>query len=101
MSFFRNPLEVPTRYQWDADSKLPLPEPGTAPGNCGVTCVTIIAQYYKDTFFGIYNTRRLIVRNDWQMYTTVTEQSQMLSKRGVPNLIDRPSLTQLHRYLAS
>lgn len=95
------PLDVPTRYQWDPDSRHPLPDPGTAPGNCGVTCVTHIAQYYRDQWFGIYTTRRLVVSDDTQLFTSVGDQAWMLSKRGVPNHILRPGIGEITRILAT
>lgn len=95
------PLDVPSRWQWDPDSRLPLPDPGTAPGNCGVTVVTHIAQYYRDTVYGIYATRRLVVSDDSQLFTSVGDQSWMLEKRGVPNHILRPTLPELTRLLAT
>ena len=100
MTRYIRPLDVRTRYQWDTDSKLPLPEPGTAPGNCGVTCVTVTAQYYKDQWFGIYSTRRLVVSNDSQLFTSVGDQSWMLEKRGVPNHISRPIIGEITSILA-
>lgn len=101
MSYFRSPLDCPTRYQWDADSRLPLPDPGTAPGNCGMTCAAHVGQYYTDKFTGIYRTRRLATDRDWEMSTTVSDQSLALEKLGVPNVITRPNLDQIHRYLAT
>jgi hypothetical protein len=101
MSHFITPLDMPARYQWDVDSKLPLPEPGTAPGNCGVTCVTATAQYYQDVRYGIYSTRRLVVSDDSQLFTSVGDQAWMLSKRGVPNHILRPTIRELTNILAN
>lgn len=100
MARYATPLDVPTRYQWDQDSRLPLPDPGTAPGNCGVTCVTVTAQYYRNQWFGIYATRKLVVSNDSQMFTSVGDQSWMLEKRGVPNHILRPTIAEITRILA-
>lgn len=98
-------LQTPFRRQWDDDSKLPgawaygqdayLYPSGTAPGNCGVTCVAMISQFYTDRWHGIYDTRRLVVRNDREMFTRTQDQALMLAKRGVPNTISRPSLTAI------
>lgn len=101
MGYYRTPLDVPVRYQWDADSRLPLPDPGTAPGNCGMTCVAHVAQYYTEKFTGIYHTRRLSTTEDWKMSTTISEQSLSLTKLGVPNIISRPTVAQITKYLST
>jgi hypothetical protein len=98
---YRTPLEVPARYQWDPDSQLPLPTPGTAPGNCGVTCATVMAQYVTDNKYGIYATRRLAVSNDSQMFTTISDQQLMLAKRGVAATAGRPTIETITNLVAA
>jgi hypothetical protein len=97
---FRRPLDVPFRRQWDPDSRLPMPDPGTAPGNCGMTVVTHMAQYYTDRWFGIFATRYLVMGNDLTLSSTVTQQSEALRRRGVENQIYRPDVDWLHRLVA-
>jgi hypothetical protein len=100
MGYYRTPLDVPPIYQWDQSSRLPLPDPGTAPGNCGPTVMTSIANYYKDRNFGIYDTRRLATAS-LELSTSIGDQSLMLAKRGVDNIISRPTVSQIKHYLSS
>lgn len=88
-------LQSPFRRQWDPDSRLPPPDPGTAPGNCGMTCVAVLIQFYRDQWRGIYAVRRLSTTRDWEMFTRISDQSLSLAKGGVPNVIDRPSVSSI------
>jgi hypothetical protein len=97
---YRTTLDVPTRYQWDTDSRLPAPDPGTAPGNCGITCVTVAEMYYNDQFHGIYTNRRLVTAS-LELSSTIGEQAQILWKRNVPNAIDKINLAGLHELMKS
>lgn len=90
-------LETPLRMQWDRDSRLPLPDPGTAPDNCGPTCVTMAVEFYKDRKYGIYDTRRLVAPAAGP--TSATQQRDMLRKRGVPADYMRLSIPQLRNRL--
>jgi hypothetical protein len=70
-------------YQWDSDSRYPLPDPGSAPNNCGPAVITNIANFYRDASYSIYATRRLAV-TDPRRGTSASEQAVMLNARGVP-----------------
>jgi hypothetical protein len=96
---YRQALDAPMRYQWDADSRFPLPDPGTAPGNCGVTCVAMMDHYYNDAFHGIYATRRLAVWDDRKLSTSISEQKTMAEKRGVPVIMAQPSVAAIRGLL--
>lgn len=79
----------PARYQWEENS---APSKST---NCGPACVTKIAQFYKDTWYGIEATRRLVA--DPEVPTTAAQQREMLIKRGVPASVRSVStLKELH-----
>jgi hypothetical protein len=94
---YRYAVEAPVHYQWDADSRLPSPDPGSAPNNCGPTSVENIAHFYRDARYGIYRTR--ILANGYPYgATTVGEQRTMLEKRGVPAIISQPSLTAIRAF---
>lgn len=97
-------VDVPFQRQWDKDSRLPLPDPGTAPGNCGPTAVEQVAEYYVGAAdkpdYGIFRTRRL-GNSNLKLSTTVQEQKNMLVKRGVPCSIKRPTVAELHKIVAS
>ena len=88
---YRSTLEFPLRMQWESSSRLPPPDPGTAPGNCGPTCVTMVAQFYRDVSYGIYSTRYL-ANKTLALSTSIGEQRTMLQLRGVPCIISRPSI---------
>src|SRR6188768_2941968 len=87
---YTSALTSPHRFQWEANS---------APSqsyNCGPTCVSKIAQFYRDTWSGIEATRRLGVADDYRG-TSCTEQGVMLAKRGVPNTVRQiDSIAELH-----
>lgn len=99
-------MEVPTRYQWDEDSRYPLPDPGTAPGNCGITCVTVAEMFYNDgaagtpNWHGIYQNRRMVTAS-LELSSTIGDQSLILWKRNVPNVLDKPTITGLHNIMAN
>jgi hypothetical protein len=79
----------PARYQWE-DNSAP-----SKSSNCGPACVTKIAQFYKDTWFGIEATRRLAAAPE--VPTSAAQQCTMLIKRGVPASVRSvPSLSELH-----
>jgi len=91
---YTSALTSPHRFQWEANS-----EPSKAE-NCGPTCVTKIAQFYRDTYYHIEVTRRLVTAcciptNAWQ-------QAQMLTKRGVPASVKEiNSVAELHALVDS
>ncbi len=77
------------RYQWEDNSKY------SQSWNCGPTCATMIASYYKGVYYGIEATRRLVAPP--QTATSVTQQRDMLIKRGVPStVVQIDSLAELH-----
>lgn len=85
----------PHRFQWETNAA------PSQSSNCGPTCVTKIAQFYRDTWFGIQATRNLVTYDRYRG-TSATEQALMLGKRGVPNLVMRiDSLTALKQIVAS
>lgn len=92
-------VHTPVHYQWDRDSRLPSPDPGSAPNNCGPTSVTNIAHYYRDKPFGIYSTRLLAVANPYRA-TSIGEQKAMLETRGVPAIISQPSVAAIRGFAA-
>lgn len=96
---YRTAMETPVHYQWDSDSRLPLPDPGSAPNNCGPTSVANIAHFYRDGHLGIYHTRRLAV-SDWTRATSVTEQKAMLEARGVPCLVGQWPVSSIRKTIA-
>jgi hypothetical protein len=93
-------IDTPVHLQWDPSSRLPLPDPGSAPNNCGPTTIVNIAHYYRDESFGIYLTRRLGTTDDWRG-TSVNEQAEMLRRRGVPCFISQMPLWAVHKYVGS
>ena len=100
MASISRAIDTPVHLQWDPSSRLPYPDPGSAPNNCGPTTVVNIAHFYRDASFSIYDTRRLVVA-DWRRGTSVNEQAEMLRKRGVPCFIAQPSLFAIHNYIGS
>ena len=95
MVVLANVLDSEALYQWD-------PSSGTywasQSNNCGPTCVTKIAQFYRDQEFGIENTRRIIM--GCCVPTTGSQQAAMLSARGVPaTAVWIDSLAQLDELL--
>lgn len=97
MARYARAIDVPMSYQWDPDARFPLPDPGSAPVNCGPTSVEIIAELYTGKPFGIYNTRRLAV-SDPTRGTSITEQMVMLTKRGVRCTYSQLTLQQIRMY---
>ncbi len=95
MAVIRSAIDTPVHLQWDPSSRLPFPDPGSAPNNCGPTTIVNIAHFYRDTAFGIYDTRRLAVSDPYRG-TSVNEQAEMLRGRGVPCHIDQPNLFTIH-----
>jgi hypothetical protein len=89
--------QVPAIFQWDSSSRLPSPDPGNAAFNCGPTCVTFLADFYRDAAFGI-NATRLLGKVENYTPTSIQNQELMLEKRGVPCSFSQPSLATL-RYL--
>lgn len=82
-------IQAPKRWQWEASS-----DPSKAQ-NCGPTVITFIAGFYRDTWYGIEATRRLVTEcctptNAWQ-------QAAMLEARGVPASVrEITSTAELH-----
>lgn len=82
------------RYQWEDNSKY------SQSWNCGPTCATMIASYYRGVFLGIEATRKLVATP--QTPTSVTQQRDMLIKRGVPaTVVQIDSLAELHSIVDS
>lgn len=82
MTDYQSAIESPPRYQWESNS-------GSAwesqSNNCGPASVTKIAAFYtNNNLLGIENTRRLVTA--CCVPTNVLQQTQMLTKRGVPAL---------------
>lgn len=78
-------LDAPPRFQWEANSGTANASQST---NCGPTCQTMIAGYYRNTAnYGIEATRRLIMR--CCIPCDITKQRDMLTARGVPAQIYR------------
>ncbi|HXS47539.1 MAG TPA: hypothetical protein VN756_08755 [Solirubrobacterales bacterium] len=82
------------RYQWEDNSKY------SQSWNCGPTCATFIASFYKSVYYGIEATRKLVAPP--QTATSVTQQRDMLVKRGVPaSVVQIDSLAELHSLVDS
>lgn len=80
---------APKRFQWETNSAPSQSE------NCGPTCITQIAGFYKDRSYGIESTRRLIAAP--QTPTHAWQQRDMLIARGVPATVRViESLAELH-----
>jgi hypothetical protein len=78
-------LQIGPDYQWDADSRYPLPDPGSAPANCGPACSTNIVKFHTGRDHGIYANRRLVVpASEPNRGTSAGEQAAILTARGVP-----------------
>ncbi len=73
---YSSALTAPKRFQFEENSAPSKPE------NCGPTCVTAIAGFYKDRYYGIETTRRLVT--GCCTPTSAWQQAEMLRKRGVP-----------------
>lgn len=90
---FISPLQTESELQWDPDS---APNQGT---NCGPSSIEKIANYYKDLAkYGIERTRNLATSRDGTG-TNITEQSLMLTRRGIPNTTQRLNPTEIKNYL--
>lgn len=89
MAQYASAYAAPKRFQWELNSK-----PSQAQ-NCGPSCITQIAQFYNDRWYGIETTRRLVTpccipTNSW-------EQRDMLIRRGVPCAVRQiDTLAELH-----
>jgi hypothetical protein len=92
--------QTPSVYQWDPSSRLPLPDWGNAGANCGPTCVTWVANFYRNASFGINATRTLSGAPNY-VGTSIAQQRTMLAKRGVPCYAAQPSVTQMRDLVAS
>lgn len=104
MATYTNALQAPKRQQWETSSQY------SQSWNCGVTCASFIAGFYKDSLPAIEYNRRLIsgmgpYNVNGQTYygcpartpTNAWQQRDMLIKRGVPataRSVD--SVAQLH-----
>lgn len=93
MANYRSAVATPVSYQWDPDSRFPLPDPGSAPDNCGPAAIENVAQFYNNRSFGIYRTRLLAAPAYGP--TSFFQQMQMLNKRGVPCVQWRGSVSKL------
>ncbi len=91
---YTSALQAPKRFQWETNS-----DPSKA-FNCGPTCVTQIAGFYRDSSYYIETTRRLVTAcctptNAWQ-------QRDMLIRRGVPATVrEIGSVGELHSLVDS
>lgn len=94
---YHRAIDAPVHLQWDQDSRYPLPDPGTAPGNCGPTSVCNIAHAYTGKHTGIYNTRRLGTTS-LALSTSIGEQQTMLEKRGVPCIVTQLTMSAIKSY---
>lgn len=90
---YKYAVDTPVSYQWDEDSRLPLPDPGSAPDNCGPAAVENVGHYYTDEPYGVFRTRRLAAADYGP--TTFGQQREMLERRGVPCYITKLSLENL------
>jgi hypothetical protein len=95
---YRAAVDVPVHYQWDLDSRFPLPDPGSAPDNCGPTSVANVAHFYTDHHTGIYRTRILAAPPLGP--TSVVDQRSMLEKRGVPCFIGQWPVSSITKVVA-
>ena len=92
---YANALVSPHRFQWESSAA-----PSQA-YNCGPACVTKIAQFYKDTWYGIQATRRLATA-DLYRGTSANEQQRMLALRGISCFVTSiDSLYELHSLVDS
>jgi hypothetical protein len=71
-------VDSPSRVQWESNSGTHW---ASQSNNCGPTCMTKIAQFFKNTWFGIEATRRLAAPCCRATY--YAEQRDMLARRGV------------------
>lgn len=94
---YQRAIEAPFHRQWDSDSRAPSPDPGSAPYNCGPTSVVNIVHAYRGTHYSIYETRRLGTYDPYRG-TSVGEQKEMLSRRGVPCTFTQLSMAQIKAY---
>lgn len=82
------------RFQWEDNSR------SSQSWNCGPTCVTFIASYYRGTFYGIEKTRLLIAPP--QTATSCVQQRDMLIARGVPSAFKQiDTLAEMHQLVDS
>lgn len=80
---------APKRFQWELNSKPSQAE------NCGPTCITQMAGFYKDRWFSIEATRTLVAAQ--QTPTHAWQQRDMAIARGVPATVRViESLAELH-----
>lgn len=98
MTTYRTQAVTPVHFQWDPDSRFPLPDPGSAPDNCGPTSVENVAHFYRDRRFGIYSTRLLAAPPLGP--TKVTDQRAMLEGRGVPCVVGQWPLSSIKKVIA-
>lgn len=88
---YTSAVSSPHRFQWEANA---APSQAT---NCGPTCATKIAQFYRDTWYGIEATRRLVTPSNSTMGTSASQQRDMLIRRGVPATVRQlASVSELH-----
>ena len=73
---YTSALQAPKRFQWELSSAPSKAE------NCGPTCITFIAGFYKDRWYGIEATRLLVTGSGTP--TNAWQQAAMLEARGVP-----------------
>jgi len=82
------------RFQWEDNSK------SSQSWNCGPTCATFIAGYYRGYFYGIEKTRLLIAPP--QTATSCIQQRDMLNARGVPSTVKQlNTLAEMHSLVDS
>lgn len=88
---------APRRFQWEANSGT---FSNSQSNNCGPTVATLIAQFYRDHWFGIEATRRLGAAPG--LPTSAWQQAEMLRGRGVEcDVVEIESMAQIHNLVGS
>ena len=94
---YTSALISPARYQWESSSGTFV---ASQSNNCGPASMTKIADFYRDSKFGIEATRRLAA--PCCRGTSPGEQSAMLRARGVQNgIYSISSLTQIRNLVGT
>lgn len=87
----------PRRFQWEANSGT---FSNSQSNNCGPTVASLIAQFYRDTWYGIEATRRLAVAPG--VPTSAWQQADMLRARGVEaDVVEIETVFQIHSLVGS
>jgi len=95
MANYEVALQSPPRFQFE-DNSGSLSASQT--NNCGVTCATRHVQFYKNTWYAIETTRRLVM--GCCTPTTAWQQADMMDRRGVPASVrEIDTIEQMHALL--